>query len=279
MGRDRSSVIVRIIRNRLTLASDSCYPTATFVPGPRQALGTATKRMEAAMETIELKLSTRVPKGKGAARATRRAGMVPGIIYGITDKNTAIAISPREIIRVIGSPRGRNSVLNLTTDSGDNQLAIIRDYTVHPVSRKLLHVDFMRVREDSVLTLNVPMRYNGRPVGVDKGARLVPVVQELKIECRADQIPETIDVDVTPFDLGDSLYSQDVVLPEGVTPAFRTNFPVLTVSQIRVLEVDAPVSDEEGEEGEEGEEAAEGAEASEGSGDSSSDSEGGDGES
>jgi large subunit ribosomal protein L25 len=175
---------------------------------------------------------------------------VPAVLYGEGKENKNLGVEPRDMVRVLRSPRGANTVLQLDLD-GTQQMAMIRDYQVHPVKRKLLHADFLRVSPENVLVVRVPLKFIGRSKGEDIGGRIMASTRELKLRCRVDHIPENIEIDVTGYELGQMLYSKDMVFPDGVEPAYRGNFPIFTISIPRVMEEE--VADEEGEEGEGGE--------------------------
>jgi large subunit ribosomal protein L25 len=187
------------------------------------------------MDTIDLNVATRVPKGKGGARQLRAKGMVPGVLYGEGQDNISIGLKPRDVVDILRSPRGSNSILNIEVD-GSKHLGVIRDYQVHPVQRKLLHVDLLRVLPDTVLKVSVPVKLEGRSAGEEKGAKLILAAREIKIFCQVDNIPENISIDVTPYELGFSYYSRDLVLADGMHLANTGVFPIFSILGIRVLQ-------------------------------------------
>jgi large subunit ribosomal protein L25 len=154
--------------------------------------------------------------------------MVPGILYGEKQENITIGIKPRDVVDILRSSRGANSILNIEVD-GSKHLGVIRDYQVHPVQRKLLHVDLLRVLPETVLKVSVPVKLEGRSVGEEKGAKLILAAREIKVFCQVDNIPECLSIDVTPYDLGFSYYSRDLQLPAGITLANRGVFPIFSV--------------------------------------------------
>jgi large subunit ribosomal protein L25 len=154
--------------------------------------------------------------------------MVPGVLYGEKQENVSIGIKPRDVVDILRSSRGANSILNIEVD-GSKHLGVIRDYQVHPVQRKLLHVDLLRVLPDTVLKVSVPVKLEGRSVGEEKGAKLILAAREIKVFCQVNEIPECITIDVTPYDLGFSYYSRDLELPAGMRLANRGVFPIFSV--------------------------------------------------
>jgi large subunit ribosomal protein L25 len=209
------------------------------------------------MNTIDLTVTTRVPSGKGGARQLRAKGMVPGILYGDGQDSLAVGVQPRDIVDILRSPRGSNSILTIECD-GSKHLGFIRDYQVHPVRRKLLHVDLLRVQPETVLKVNVPVNLKGRSKGETRGAKLILAARELKILCAVNEIPESIDIDVTEYEEGFSFYSRDLKLPEGLQLANRGTFPIFSIMTARAI-LEEEVEEGEDGEGAEGDTPAEGA--------------------
>lgn len=207
------------------------------------------------MKSYPVKLVRRTASGKGGARALRRKGLVPAVLYGEGGENIAVGGDPRELVKVLLSPTGRNTVLEVELEGEAKHFAIVRDYQVHPFKRKLLHVDLLRVTEQTQLVVDIPLKLSGKSAGEQKGAKLLQVARTLRVRCTAGNIPTEIAIDVTPYDIGESLYSTAVPLPDGVEGAFRNHFPIFSVSQLRA----ATAEEEEGEE--DGEDAAEAAES------------------
>ena len=197
------------------------------------------------MDAVAIKVQTRDALGKSSSRASRSSGRVPGVVYGEGGDSQHIEADPRDIIRILRSEYGSNTLLKLEVSGGEEQIVVLRDYQVHPFKRKLLHVDFLRVSEDTELTVSVPVRLRGKSVGEQRGSKLVLVARSLKVRCRAGAVPREIEVDVTDFEEGYTFYAEQLEFPDGVSPAYRTNFPVASVTRLR-----SEIEEEEGEEGE-----------------------------
>jgi large subunit ribosomal protein L25 len=188
-----------------------------------------------------LKAQTRSANGKGEARRVRRAGLVPAVAYGKELASTPIAVPPKEVAAILKSELGKNTVLNLELD-GKSLLAMIRDYTVHPVARSLEHIDFVEVKLDRPVDVEVPLLPVGKPVGVAKGGVLRVVHRLVPVRCLPDRIPVKIETDVTHLELGQHVATQDLKLPEGVSvrlPAEQTLVAVVAPEK-EVEEVPAP---------------------------------------
>lgn len=163
-----------------------------------------------------LKAQSRAVAGKSEARRVRRSGFVPAIAYGRELTSTPIAVAPKEVAAILKSEHGKNTVIQLDLD-GKALLAMIRDFTVHPVQRSLEHVDFVEVKLDRPVDVDVPLIPIGKAVGVAKGGVLRVVHRLVPVRCLPDRIPVKIETDVTHLELGEHVATKDLKLPEGVT--------------------------------------------------------------
>jgi large subunit ribosomal protein L25 len=152
-----------------------------------------------------------VPKreafGKAALRDLRTSGFIPAVVYGLNEPPVAIAISPKTVARVISSEAGMNSVLLLQREGTDIQrTVIIKEVQRHPVTSRLVHVDFMRVDPTHMVRVKVPVRLVGLPYGVKtQGGMLEFVHRVIEVECLPSLIPPHIDVNVEAMKVGDSI--------------------------------------------------------------------------
>jgi len=185
-----------------------------------------------------LKAQTRNAAGKGAVRRLRREGFVPAIAYGKGRPTTAISVSPKEVTAVLKTELGRNSVVELDV-SGQKMLAMIRDYSVHPLARGLEHVDFIEVHLDKPVDVNVPLFPIGKAVGVTTGGVLRVVYRTVPVRCLPDKIPAKLEADVTHLELGMHVSTKELKLPEGVVvrlPAEQTLIAVVAPEKEEVVE-------------------------------------------
>jgi len=222
-------------------------------------------------EALTLPAEARDRAGKGASRALRREGRVPAVIYGGKEEPTPIHVEAKELVRQLGSGHFMNSIVMI--DVGGKMVRTLpKDVTLHPVSDRPLHVDFLRLSKDSKIQVAVPVVFVNEEAspGLKKGAVLNVVRHELELVCESDKIPEEIQLDVTGLDVGDSIHISHVKLPEGSLSAITDrDFTIATIvapSAMKQTEgeegatVEAgavPTADEgEAEEAEGGEEAA-----------------------
>ena len=183
-------------------------------------------------QSYELQASVRDRVGKGAARALRRDGQVPAVIYGDKKPPLPIAVNYREADQRLRAGGFMTTVATVVV--GDERYLVIpKDYHLDPVKDFLTHIDFLRVGAGSTVTVFVPVRVLGadKSPGIKRGGALNYVRHEIEFECRADSIPEHVDCDVSELDIGDSLHISAVKLPEGVKPVISDrDFTILTIA-------------------------------------------------
>jgi large subunit ribosomal protein L25 len=173
-------------------------------------------------EIISLSAEERERAGKGAARATRRAGRVPGIVYGDGKEPVLISLEPRELARALARPGFFNHLFEITLD-GTTHRTLPRDVQYHPVSDKPLHVDFMRVGAGAQVHVTVPVAFvdHERAPGLRRGGILNVVRHGIEMVCSVDNIPERVVVSLAGLDIGDSVHIGAVEMPEGARPAVQ----------------------------------------------------------
>jgi len=152
--------------------------------------------------------------GKNAARRARRAGSVPGVVYGGGGPVVPVSVNPEGIQEVLHSEAGHNAIFTLQIRGKAPARAMIRDWQSDPVHGRLLHVDLVRIALDTKLKLKVDIHVTGEPQGVKvQGGIFEFLLREVEVECLPDDIPEAITVDVSPLTIGQTLRVAD--LPVG----------------------------------------------------------------
>jgi len=213
------------------------------------------------LNNIELNAKTRTTKGNSPARAMRREGRVPAVLYGPNTEPAMVSVEAHDLETIIkGGGLGR-SIFNLRIDGAKKGTPVmIKELQTHPVSNELLHIDLYKVSMDREVRVAVPIVTTGKSIGVEAGGVLQIIRRELEVACRPDNIPESIVVDITELDIGHSIHVEDIETTEDVEILHDVNFTVLTVATTKQEE--EAVEEVEGEEGEEVE-AAEGEAAEE----------------
>jgi len=207
-------------------------------------------------DTVTFNAESRAQVGKGAARATRRLGKVPAVIYGANKDPEPISISPAQLRTALGQPGFFATLFDIDID-GNQQQVLCRDLQVHPVTDVPMHLDFLRVTERTRINLEIQVTFTNEEEspGLKGGGVLNIVRHAVEVVCRAGAIPEEFVADLTGLEVGDSIHISDISLPEGVKPTITDrDFTIATIAAPTV----APVEDDIDADGEEGE-AAEGA--------------------
>jgi large subunit ribosomal protein L25 len=228
------------------------------------------------MEEVTLVAELGRETGKSVARAVRRAGKVPAVVYGLSTESQSISVGARELGHILSSPGGANTLINL--DMGDKkELVLARQIVRHPVKHTITHVDLIRVSRDTAVSAEVPLHLVGEAEGVREGGIVEQVLFGLAIEAKPADLPNVIEVDVTALSIGDHLSVADLTLPRGVTATVEPETQVVHVSQPRGLalpeEEEAAAAEAEAEAAAEAGEGGEGGEAG-GGGESGERSEG-----
>lgn len=186
------------------------------------------------MKRVDLQVSKREASGKGGARSTRRAGMVPGVIYGEGHEPQVIAVDRHTIEKTLhASGDNENVLVNVSVEGGsDVILALVRETQHDPLTGALEHLDLRRVSIDRPIKTTVPIHTVGTPKGVKEGGILEQQLREVEIECLPLEIPEALELDISGIEIGSSLHVSDI--PQ------NPKYEILTSSERAVAMVAAP---------------------------------------
>jgi len=182
-------------------------------------------------EAIELKAWARGRSGKGGARAVRREGRVPGILYGDKQDPQPIMVDYRAVHQQLHTGHFQSTIYVLDVE-GKKTRVIPRAVQLDPVRDFPIHVDFLRLGKDALVTVEVPVRFLNEAAspGLKRGGVLNIVRHEIPVRCPADAIPDHFEVDLTGLEIGDSVHISAVKLPEGVKPTItERDFTVATI--------------------------------------------------
>ncbi|MBB5752006.1 50S ribosomal protein L25/general stress protein Ctc [Prosthecomicrobium pneumaticum] len=187
--------------------------------------------------SYELTASVRESVGKGAARATRREGKIPAVIYGDKQEPLAIALDYKTLNTRLHAGGFLTTVATIDVD-GRKIRVIPRDYQLHPVTDRPIHVDFLRVSAGSTVHVEIPVQFinEDKSPGIKRGGVLNIVRHALDATAPADAIPDHIVVDLTGREIGDSIHISSVALPDGVKPVITDrDFTIATIAAPAVL--------------------------------------------
>lgn len=196
------------------------------------------------MEAHELRARYRKESGKGPARRLRKAGFVPAILYGRRREPLQLAVLSSDLAKLV-SNREENVFINLIIgdEKKTENISIIKEIQVEPVSRRFLHVDFCEIDLTHEITVEVPIHLIGTPKGVENGGELHHLKRHVKVSALPASLPEYIEVDVTHLDIGDAIHIDDIVAAQGVTILDQGDTAIAMVTGQRV-EV-SPVPEEQ----------------------------------
>ncbi|GHU04700.1 50S ribosomal protein L25 [Alphaproteobacteria bacterium] len=182
---------------------------------------------------ITLSVEARERCGKGAARETRRKGLVPGVIYGLKQPPVAIAVSPKDLWAEMNRPGFYTHLFSVVL-AGKAEPCLVRDVQKHPVSDKPIHVDFLRVDPSAKINVRVPVHFGNqeKSAGLKRGGVLNVVLHELELIAPAGAIPSAVVVDVADLDIGANVQVKSLVLPEGAVLAshYETDAVIATIA-------------------------------------------------
>jgi large subunit ribosomal protein L25 len=188
-------------------------------------------------ELTSLVAQPREGVGKGANRSLRRAGRVPGVIYGDRAPQELVSLEARALRRALQSARFFSTLCSLQVNGAAIRV-LPREVQQHPVTDDPLHVDFVRVGRGARIAVTVPVVFTNEDIsrGLKRGGVLNVVRREVELLCPGDAIPGAITVDLKDADIGDSLHISQVSLPEGVRPAITDrDFTIATISAPTII--------------------------------------------
>lgn len=186
------------------------------------------------MSDTTLSAIARENTGKGSAREARRQGFVPAVLYGGKTDAESVQIKFNEVIRLLNSGNLLSSMMNISID-GKEQQVLTKAVQFHPVSDMPVHIDFLRVTDETLIEITVPAVFVGEEdsPGIKRGGILNVVRYQLEIKCPAGQIPDSLTVDVSSLKIGDAVKISQVELPENVKRGVNRDYTIATVVSSR----------------------------------------------
>lgn len=185
------------------------------------------------MTTNTLVANLRPVGGKGPARRLRAAGQIPAVAYGADIAATSLAVSPKELRRLLSGDLGLNTVVELHVDGKVKMHTLVVDYQVHPITRAILHADFKKIDLDEPVDVEVALELVGKPAGVTAGGELHQIFKKLPVRCRPAQIPVKLVHDITELGLDQAAHVKDLTLPEGAEVLLPPERTIATVYAVK----------------------------------------------
>ena len=201
--------------------------------------------MDFAKVNVELRGGT----GKGGSRKVRAGGKVPGVVYGRKAEPVSITFDEKELLNSLDKEKKRNTVLTLSITGGgksEDVTAMVREAQVNPLSRRLVHVDFLRVDLDAEVHVTVPLVLTGKAVGTTNGGNLHQSMHVIPVAAKPAAIPTKLEVDVSALDIGDALHVSDLKLGAGVRALLDPRDAIASVVAPKAEKVEAEAAPVEG---------------------------------
>jgi len=190
---------------------------------------------------ITVTAEVRASRGKNEARRTRRDGRIPAVVYGAFQDPVSVSVNPREILKIVRSATGFNTIFNLAVAGGETTPVMVVDQQVDPLKGTLLHADLKRIDLTRRIRVTVPVHVVGEPQGVKvQGGLLEIITRAVEIECLPDDIPDSFTIDVTELMIGQSKRSSDVTLTGSVKLISSPETVIAHIVTLRAEEEVAP---------------------------------------
>ena len=187
---------------------------------------------------ITIVAELRSSRGKNEARRLRVSGQAPGVLYGAGGDAVAVAVSPKEVNKILHSNTGHNTIFNLSVTGGETVPVMVVDWQHDPVKENLLHVDLKRIDLTLRLRVKVPVHTTGEPKGVKlQGGLQELITREVEIECLPDDIPEQFTLDATELSIGDSLRAGQIPMTGSMKLLSNPDAVIAHVVSLKVEEV------------------------------------------
>ncbi len=193
--------------------------------------------------TTSLEAKTRTGAGKGPARRTRMGGLIPAVVYGKTlEKPLTIELDAKSLKAAVATPRKMNTLIGLKIDGAGERMVLLKDYQMDPVSREVLHADFVAVSEKDQVKVRVPVVLTGKAEGVLAGGILTQMKREIEIYALPAAIPEKLEVDITTLKIATSVHINEIKMPAGVSVKTHVNYTIAVITAPEVEKVVEPVA-------------------------------------
>ena len=178
-----------------------------------------------------LKAAPRARTGSGRLNQMRREGWLPSVIYGRKAENKNLKVDAKAFAELLAHSTSDNILINLDIEGEGTRLAFLQSIQHDPISGKTLHADFRSIDENTAITAHIPTHLNGESAGVKAGGLIEQYVHAIEITCLPNDLPETIEVDISALQIGDSLHIGEIKLPSGVKATHAADVVVAHVSK------------------------------------------------
>lgn len=193
------------------------------------------------MEITDLTAQVRKEQKKGPARRLRQQGLVPAIFYGGSTENIPLTVKSADLLKLHKEKKDHAFIKLIIDDGGKKveKLSLIKELQVQPLTGILYHADFYEVDMKKKLVFDVSLNFTGKAIGVENGGELQHIKRDIKVLCLPSDLPDHIDVDITPIEIGHSIKVKDIQLPENLTHLDPPEAAVVSVAAVKVVKVEA----------------------------------------
>jgi len=193
------------------------------------------------MEITDLTAQVRKEQKKGPARRLRQQGLVPAIFYGGSTENIPLTVKSADLLKLHKEKKDHAFIKLIIDDGGKKveKLSLIKELQVQPLTGILYHADFYEVDMKKKLVFDVSLNFTGKAIGVENGGELQHIKRDIKVLCLPSDLPDHIDVDITPIEIGHSIKVKDIQLPEDLTHLDPPEAAVVSVAAVKVVKVEA----------------------------------------
>jgi large subunit ribosomal protein L25 len=200
------------------------------------------------MENVNLNATVRTEQGKGPSRRLRQSGKIPTVAYGQhTDDTLSLAIDHDALLSILLSEKGRNTVIYLQVEGGKSYPVMVRDFSIHPLSRKLLHADFMTIDVNAPIEVEIPFVTTGKSKGEAEGGTVLINARRLPVRCLPANIPTKISHDVSHLGMEEGIKVKELAVPAGVEVLLPAERRIVVVKAPKMVEEAKPEAAAEGE--------------------------------
>jgi large subunit ribosomal protein L25 len=198
------------------------------------------------MEITDLAAQVRKEQKKGPARRLRQQGLVPAIFYGRASDNIMLAVKSSDLLKLRKEKKDHAFIKLIIDDGGKKveKLSLIKELQMQPLTGKYYHADFYEVDMKKTLTFDVALNFTGKAIGVENGGELQHIKRDIKIACLAADMPESLEVDVTDLEIGQSIKVKDIKVPESMVLLDPPDAAIVSVAAVKVVKA-APTDEGE----------------------------------
>ncbi len=182
-------------------------------------------------KTTSLKAATRARTGSGRLNQMRREGWLPSVIYGLGTENKNLKVDAKSFSELLAQSSSDNIIINLEIDGEGTRLAFLQAIQHDPLSGAAVHADFLAIDSKTEITAHIPAHLNGEAPGVKAGGVIEQYVHAIEIICLPDDLPDTIEIDVSGLELGGSLHLGEIKYPKGVRPTHAADVVVVHIGR------------------------------------------------